>query len=254
MSVHAWEWERVKKSLSSWDIFKKLLILAGYYDLPRISNDINIPLQSLGEVYLICLYFVCTVFTTVGFGAQTFPNIFQERLIEANVSNPVCDTIKDDHTQIVQEQTIAKHTASGQVCKTKTPEPCRWLERYSVIFDRGNVTKSWCRQKTKIPAHSPHRADADCCKDIEKWMSDSKKWRIRIFSIWKAYVIVGTGDVSANNTTERVRAWARSFFLLACTFRMYRCSPTFEYACTRRPSASFWCVQQRAYSGSSWDR
>ena len=100
-------------------------MLAGYYDLPRISDDINIPLQSLGEVYLICLYFVCTVFTTVGFGAQTFPNIFQERLIEANVSNPVCDTIKDDHTQIVQEQTIAKHTASGQVCKTKTPEPCR---------------------------------------------------------------------------------------------------------------------------------
>jgi hypothetical protein len=24
--------------------------------------------QSLGEVYLVCLYFVCTVFTTVGFG------------------------------------------------------------------------------------------------------------------------------------------------------------------------------------------
>jgi hypothetical protein len=33
--------------------------------------------QSLGEVYLVCLYFVCTVFTTVGFGvwALTFMDI-----------------------------------------------------------------------------------------------------------------------------------------------------------------------------------
>jgi hypothetical protein len=33
------------------------------------SKETDFSLQSLGEVYLICLYFVCTVFTTVGFGA-----------------------------------------------------------------------------------------------------------------------------------------------------------------------------------------
>jgi hypothetical protein len=31
-------------------------------------------LQSFGECYLMCLYFVCTVFTTVGFGAHPQAN------------------------------------------------------------------------------------------------------------------------------------------------------------------------------------
>ncbi len=32
--------------------------------------------QNLGEVYLICLYFVCTVFTTVGFGLSCYLSSF----------------------------------------------------------------------------------------------------------------------------------------------------------------------------------
>ena len=35
------------------------------------ETEATLPRQSLGEVYLICLYFVCTVFTTVGFGISS---------------------------------------------------------------------------------------------------------------------------------------------------------------------------------------